>query len=251
MGVPLSSRNLAQVSMNLTDFEQTPIHRVFETVRAEAERSGVPVVGSEIVGLIPKKALEMAAERFLRMENFRPSVVLENRLAEAAPSGLNEFLEALAAPSATPGGGSASAAAGAMAAALGAMVAALAKRDGREFEADRKFLSDAVDRDSQAFNRVMAAYRIPKAERTPHVEEALHHAATVPMEVAERAFALDRRLAALQRETPARFSSDLETGRVLARAAVAGALANVRINLESITDEGFHRTFEERVAALS
>ncbi len=250
MGVLLTSRNLAQVSMNLTDFEQTPIHRVFEAVRTEAERYGVPVVGSEIVGLIPKKALEMAAEYFLRAESFRPSIILENRLAEAAPSGLNEFLDVLAAPSATPGGGSASAAAGAMAAALGAMVAALAKREGGEFEADRKFLSEAVERDCQAFNRVMAAYRIPKAERAPHVEEALHLAATVPMEVAERTHALDQRLAALQREAPARFSSDLETARALTQAAMAGALANVRINLESITDEGFHQAIEDRLGAL-
>jgi glutamate formiminotransferase / formiminotetrahydrofolate cyclodeaminase len=251
MGVPLTSRNLAQVSMNLTDFEQTPIHRVFEAVRAEAERYGVSVVGSEIVGLIPKKALEMAAEHFLRVENFRPGVVLENRLAEAARTGLDEFLDALAAPSATPGGGSASAAAGAMAAGLGAMVAALAKRDAHEFEADRKFFSEAVDRDAQAFNRVMAAYRIPKAERAPHVEEALHQAATVPMEVAERASALDRRLAALEREAPARFSSDLATARALVRAALAGCLVNVRTNLESITDEAFRRAFEERVTALA
>ena len=62
MGVTLASRNLAQVSINLTDFEQTPMHLVFETVRREAERYGVSVVGSEIVGLIPKKALEDAAE---------------------------------------------------------------------------------------------------------------------------------------------------------------------------------------------
>ena len=83
MGVPLASRNLAQVSMNLTDFEQTPIHRVFEAVRAEAARYGASIVGSEIVGLIPKRALEMTAEWYLQVENFHPSLVLENRLAEA------------------------------------------------------------------------------------------------------------------------------------------------------------------------
>ncbi len=83
MGVMLASRNLAQVSINLTDFEQTPMHLVFETVRREAERYGVPVVGSEIVGLIPRRALEMSAEYFLRYENFRPELVLENRIAEA------------------------------------------------------------------------------------------------------------------------------------------------------------------------
>src|SRR5450759_4115864 len=109
MGVMLSSRNLAQVSINLTDFEQTPMHVVFEAVRREAERYGVAVAGNEIVCLIPRKAIELSAEYFLRYENFRPELVLENRIAEAlsARSGLPELLNALAAPSATPGGGSA------------------------------------------------------------------------------------------------------------------------------------------------
>jgi glutamate formiminotransferase/formiminotetrahydrofolate cyclodeaminase len=250
MGVPLTSRNLAQVSMNLTDFEQTPLHRVFEAVRVEAERYGVSVVGSEIVGLIPRKAIELAAEHFLRAENFRPGIVFENRLAEAMAGGLNEFLGQLAAPSATPGGGSASAAAGAMAAALGVMVSTLAERDSREFEQDRQFLAAAVERDAQAFQAVMAAYRIPKAERAPHVEEALHRAATVPMEVAERAAALRGRLEVLKREAPPKFSSDIETALALAAAALAGALANVRINLDSITDSEFRAALELRLRAL-
>ncbi len=70
MGVDLRARNLAQVSMNLTDFEQTPIHKVFETVKREAERLGVGIVGSEIVGLIPRRAIEMTAEFYLHVENF-------------------------------------------------------------------------------------------------------------------------------------------------------------------------------------
>ncbi len=74
-------RGLAQVSMNLTDFEQTPIHRVFEMVKREAARYGVTPLSSEIVGLIPKKALEQAAEWFLQVENFDSSLILENRLA--------------------------------------------------------------------------------------------------------------------------------------------------------------------------
>lgn len=251
MGVPLNSRNLAQVSMNLTDFEQTPVHRVFEAVRVEAERYGVAVVGSEIVGLIPKKALEMAAEYFLRCENFHAELVLENRLADgAAGGGLNEFLEALAAPRPTPGGGSAAAAAGAMAAALGAMVAALSKRDDYDYEGDRRYLAASVERDSAAFQAVMAAYKIPKAERAPFVEEAMHGAATVPLEVAERSFQLGARLETLQREAPAKFASDVETARALARAAIEGALANVRINLSAIKDEAFRVALEERVRAL-
>src|SRR5207342_3063633 len=125
-------RGLAQVSMNLTDFEQTPVHRVFEMVKREAARYGVIPVSSEIVGLIPQKALEQAAEWFLQVENFDSSLILENRLAavmggKVAVGGLRAgaepFIEQLAAPTATPGGGSAAAASAAMAAALGGMVA--------------------------------------------------------------------------------------------------------------------------------
>src|SRR5580692_2726354 len=209
MGVPLASRNLAQVSMNLTDFEQTPIHRVFETVRAEAARYGVAIVGSEIVGLIPKRALEMTAEWYLQVENFHPSLVLENRLVEAATvNGLNEFLDELAAPTATPGGGSAAAAAAAMAAALGAMVSGLAKLPAETFESDRRFFAEAVQRDAASYDGVRAAYKRPKDERAPFVEQALHKAAVVPLEVAEAATALKIRLRDLAAATPAKFGSD-------------------------------------------
>ena len=251
MGVSLASRNLAQVSINLTDFEQTPMHLVFETVRREAERYGVPVVGSEIVGLIPKRALELSAEYFLRFENFRPELVLENRIAEAlaARSGLPEFLNALAAPTATPGGGSASAAAAAMSAALGSMATRLSKQDSSSFEEDRQFFTEAVDRDAEAFQRVMAAYKRPKEERGPYIEEALHDAAEVPLQVLERVAAMQARLDALQ--IPARFGSDLAVAKELAAAARAGVLENVRINLESIQDEGFKSSIEARLNACN
>ena len=83
LGLPLASRNLAQVSMNLTDFEQTPLHRVFERVRSEAGRLGVEIAGSEIIGLVPRKALEMAAAHYLYIESFHSAQVFENRLLEA------------------------------------------------------------------------------------------------------------------------------------------------------------------------
>ena len=168
----------------------------------------------------------------------------------SAAGGLDEFLEALAAPRPTPGGGSAAAAAGAMAAALGAMVARLSERRDYDYEGDRRYLAAAVERDSAAFQAVMAAYKIPKAERAPLVEDALHTAASVPLEVAERSFQLRGRLEVLQREAPAKFSSDVETARALAAAALAGALANVRINLSAIKDEAFRLALEERVRAL-
>jgi glutamate formiminotransferase len=251
MGVMLASRNLAQVSINLTDFEQTPLHLVFETVRREAERYGVPVVGSEIVGLIPRKAIELAAEYFLRAENFRPELVLENRIGVgiATRGGLPDFLDALAAGTATPGGGSAAAAAAAMGAALGTMVSRLAKLDAAAFEDDRAFFTAAVERDAAAFEKVMAAYKRPKDERAPFVEEALRGAALVPLEVLERAASMGARLEKL--EVPERFASDLVVAKALTTAARAGALENVRINLDCIENAAFQAAVEARLRGLT
>ena len=193
----------------------------------------------------------MSAEYFLRVENFKPELVLENRMADALMSrkGLTEFLDALAAPSATPGGGSASAAAAAMGAALGAMVTKLAKQDSSAFEDDRRFFTEAVDRDSDAFEQVMAAYKRPKTERAPFVEQALHGATEVPLETLERASAMLVRMEGLQ--IPARYSSDLMVAKALAVAAKAGAFENVRINLESIQDGKFRASVQSRLNALN
>src|SRR6266446_3729230 len=121
MGVQFRARNLAQLSINLTDYEQTPMHRVYEMVKREAQRYGAVPVGSEIVGLVPKKAIEMAADYFLQLENFSPSQVFENKLAAALSGAALEekqdgklaalarpFVDAIAEPRATPGGGSVS-----------------------------------------------------------------------------------------------------------------------------------------------
>src|SRR6202162_1646949 len=150
-------RGLAQVSMNLTDFEQTPIHRVFEVVKREAARYGVMPVSSEIVGLIPKKALESAAEWFLQVENFDSSLILENRLAAVMGgkmaigglrAGVEPFVEQLAAPTATPGGGGAGGGTGAMAAGLACMVASMSRGKKAYAQYERE-LSEAISRLSQ------------------------------------------------------------------------------------------------------
>ena len=83
MGVSLAERGIVQVSINMTNFRKTPLHRVFECVRSEAERHGVPIVGSEIVGLTPADALFQAAEHYLRLERFTPEQVIETRLLES------------------------------------------------------------------------------------------------------------------------------------------------------------------------
>jgi len=83
MGVMLEERNVAQVSINMTDYKKTPLHRVFETVRSEAARYGVAVIGSEIVGLVPSEALIDAAEHFLRLEDFDSAQILERKVRQA------------------------------------------------------------------------------------------------------------------------------------------------------------------------
>jgi glutamate formiminotransferase len=83
MGVELADRGQVQVSINMTNYRKTPLHRVFDCVRSEAERHGVPIVGSEIVGLTPADALFMAAEHYLRIERFSSEQVLETKLLEA------------------------------------------------------------------------------------------------------------------------------------------------------------------------
>ncbi len=257
MGVELKARNLAQVSMNLTDFETTPVAAAFEAVKQEAAALGVGIVGSEIIGLIPKRALEDVAAAYLKVENFSPSMIIENRLAVALVQkkpALGEFIAAVAAPTATPGGGSVAAAAGALAAALGRMVAglsrnkkSLAQYESRfakiltALEADCTALTAAVDRDAESYNAVAAAYKLPKdsAERPGAIQAALKVAAEVPLETAERATRVEAALAILEEIGSPSMASDIAVGRMMAEAAIAGALANVESNLGSITDKEF------------
>ncbi|HVP55453.1 MAG TPA: glutamate formimidoyltransferase [Candidatus Eisenbacteria bacterium] len=272
MGVPV--RGLAQVSMNLTDTDQTPIARVFEYVKREAARYGVMPLSSEIVGLIPKKALEDAAEWFLQIENFDSSLILENRLAGVMSgkmavgglrAGVEPFVEQLAAPTAAPGGGSAAAAAGAMAAGLGGMVAGMSRGKKAYVQHERELseaigrlaeireeLKAAIDADAAAFHGVMAAFKKLKdrPEAQSEVDEATRKATLVPLTVAERAREVRGILESLRGMTNPKMASDVATGIALANAAVDGALANVEINLEDMKDEAFVADVGKRMAAV-
>lgn len=267
-------RGLAQVSMNLTDFEQTPVHRVFELVKREAARYGVMPVSSEIVGLIPKKALEQAAEWFLQVENFDSSLILENRLAAVMTgkmavgglrAGAEPFIEQLAAPTATPGGGSAAAAAGAMAAGLAHMVAAMSrgKKAYVQYESElsaaiarlallREELKSAIDADAESYNAVMKAYKQAKesSDGDAVIDTALKQATSVPLSVAEKAREVVRIADKLGPITNPNMKSDLTTSRALGKAAVVGALANVEINLDSLKDKAWAADTRRKAAAL-
>jgi len=272
-------RGLAQVSMNLTDFEQTPLHGVFEAVKREAERYGVLPISSEIIGLIPKRAIEQAAEWFLQIENFNSALILENRLAavvggKAAAGGLRAgvepFIDQLAAPTAVPGGGSAAAASGAMAAGLAGMVAGMShgKKAYAQYESQlsealarlgvlREELKSAIDADAEAYSAMVKAYKAAKGSADgPHlIASALEQAAAVPLGVAERAAEVARIAAGLTAITNPNMKSDLTTAIALAKAAMSGAIANVEINLEamkpdSAKGEAFVVQARSRVAAL-
>jgi formiminotetrahydrofolate cyclodeaminase len=260
--------------MNLTDFEQTPVHRVFEFVKREAARYGVIPVSSEIVGLIPKKALEQAAEWFLQVENFDSSLILENRLAAVISgkmavgglrAGVEPFIEQLAAPTATPGGGSAAAASGAMAAALATMVASMSRGKKAYLQhvtqlSDaiarlgvlREELKSAIDDDAESYNTVMKAYKSAKESGNGDaaISEALKQATSVPMGVADRAVEVWQIASALKPITNPNMKSDLTTSIALAKAAREGALANVEINLDSLKDEAFVSEMRKRAVAL-
>jgi formiminotetrahydrofolate cyclodeaminase len=281
MGVELKARHLAQVSINLTDYEQTPMHRVYEMVKREAARYGAVPVGSEIVGLIPKKAIEMAADFFLQLENFSPSQVFENKI-EAALSGApleakdgrlasvaRPFLDAVAAPTATPGGGSVSAYVGAMAAALGQMVAGLSRKKKsqilhvdklsellEELRRTADELTEAIDRDAASYESVMAAFKMPQgtAEETTQrefsIQSATKAAAEVPLQVARTATQLNTKLLQLEAIAAASMKSDLQVARLMAVAAAKGALANVEINLDGLKDAAYVKQMKGTVAEL-
>jgi formiminotetrahydrofolate cyclodeaminase len=179
---------------------------------------------------------------------------------------MEPFVEQLAAPTATPGGGSAAAAAGAMAAGLAVMVASMSrgKKAYLQYESElsaaiarlgplQEELKAAVDSDAEAYDAVMKAYKAAKADPGGSevlVDAALKLATGVPLKVAELAFEVAGITESLFGISNPNMKSDLITAQALARAAIAGALANVEINLGSLTDQGFAADVRRRVEVI-
>jgi glutamate formiminotransferase/formiminotetrahydrofolate cyclodeaminase len=253
----------AQVSMNLLDIDVTSPATVFAAVAAEARAQGVAVAKSEVVGLIPERAILGAGAAALKLPD-ATDYLLEPKIRAAAPT-LDGWLEELAGGAPVPGGGSAAALAGALAAGLVAMGARLtvgrkayagAERRASAIlaEADslRADLRRLVDEDAAAYAKVSAAYRIPKSDlsRGRQIDEALLGAARTPAEVARRA----ARLVALAEEIGAignpNARSDAVVAGLLSRAAAEGALENVRVNLAALSDGRLGAATAAEVAAL-
>lgn len=257
----------AQVSMNLTNFHKTPVARVVEMIRREASQFGVAINHTELVGLIPQQALEDAAAWYLQLPNFDRYQVLEHRMQGASSDSSNEFLEALASGSPTPGGGSAAAHAGALAAALVAMVGRLTvgKKKYADVESQMSTLVQRADelraefvaaeaKDAAAFDAVMAAMKLPReTENEKKARQAALDAATLeasrqPLAVARLALECLTLAREASRLGNTNAISDAGTAAALARAALAGAGLNVRINVHSLgtNKEGAHLLDELR-----
>lgn len=260
-GLGLLVDGKAQVSMNLTNFAKTPVYRVVEMIRQEAARYGTAITHSELIGLIPQQALVDAAVWYLQLDGFSPNQILEQKMnaamAKGQPEGETtaEFVDSLAAGTPTPGGGSAAAYAGAMAAGLAAMVArvTIGKKGYADVEPEmelvieqadrlREDLYQAVQQDAEAFEGVMAAYKLPrgdeaeKAARSKAIQAATLHASEVPLEVARHAVAVLSLVSAVVDKGNINAISDAGSAASLARTALTAAGMNVRINLSSLKD---------------
>lgn len=257
----------AQVSMNLTNYAQTPIFRVVELIRREAARYGVGIQSTELVGLIPQQALFDAAQWYLQIDNFKTEQVLETRLTSAPDQ--SSFLNALASAEPTPGGGSAAAYAGAMAAALVAMVArvTIGKKKYAEVEARmmeivseaeklRADLEAAVQKDADAFNSVMAAMKLPKETdeqrmaREQAIENATLRAAEVPLHVALMALKALELIVEVAQMGNVNAVSDAGSAGSLASTAIYAASLNVKINVNGLVNKEKGQTLLQELATI-
>ena len=270
-GLGLEVDGQAQVSMNLTDIEKTPLYRAFDMVKMEAQAHGVSPTWSEVVGLVPERALFETAARHLQLRNFTPELVLERKVRAAVSGGesLASFVASVAAPTPAPGGGSVSAHAAALGAALSQMVAGLTigKKKYAAVEADRKALAleaaalggtltALVARDATAYDGVMNAYKLPKetdeqlAARTAAIDTALVHAAQVPLDTAKACAAVARLAATAATKGNSNAVSDAGVAALLAEAGCKGAAYNVRINVSSLSNRALGAPLLDELAGV-
>lgn len=288
IGWYIKEYGIAQVSMNITNINATPLHAAFDEVSRAAQARGMRVTGTEIVGLVPERALIDAGKYFLRKQHRSTGMPKEDILNIAIKSmGLDDlrsfvpeekvieymldagnaaqdkltaltvkgFADETLRESPAPGGGSVAAYMGALGAALGTMVANLSAHkpgwDDRweEFSryADRgveleEELLHLVDEDTEAFNRIMAAFGMPKNTeedkrlRSEAIQRATLFAAQVPLETMKTSFKAFELCKAMAETGNPNSVSDAGVGALAARAAVLGAGLNVKINASSLKD---------------
>ncbi|HPD80101.1 MAG TPA: glutamate formimidoyltransferase [Spirochaetia bacterium] len=297
IGWYIDAYKCAQVSINLTNYKETPLHTVFETVKEEAEKLGLRVTGSEIVGLVPKAPLVDAGKYYatlagkskgapeqeliqtavqtLGLDSVAPfesnKKIIEYAVAEPAPlmsKTVFGFVDEVSADSPAPGGGSVAALAGSLGAALAAMVANLTvgkkgyeavsqelSNMAEQAQSVKDALAHAVDADTNAFNAVMEAMKLPKATeaekaaREKALQDGYKAAALVPLETASLCLEA-LKLAELALKGNKNSITDAGVAGLMAHAGVFGACYNVLINLGTITDTEFVSSMRTKTSEL-
>lgn len=289
MGWYIEEFGIAQISMNLTDINITPIHIAFDEVKKSAESRGIRVTGSEIVGVVPLKAMLDAGKHYLKLQRrslgipdreiikiavkslgldelypFEPDKkIIEYILEDTGKDrlvdmNLVEFVHETASESPAPGGGSISAYMGSMGVALGTMVANLSSHkrgwDDRweefsDWAEKGKFYHDEllkmVDEDTNAFNRIMEAFGLPKSNdaeksvRHQAIQDATKYAIEVPFKVMTLCYESMQVMKAMAEFGNPNSVSDAGVGALAARSGVIGAFLNVKINASDLEDKDY------------
>lgn len=296
LGWYIAEYGIAQVSMNLTNIDITPVHIAFDECVHSAHNRGMRVTGSELVGLMPLKSLTDAGKYFLRKQKrsvgvsekelikiavkslgldeltpFKPEErIIEYMLADSSVKklvsmNLTEFADETASESPAPGGGSISAYVGVLGVSLGTMVANLSSHKPGWDERWEEFskwaekgqrikdeLLKLVDEDTNAFNKIMSAFGLPKSSdeekkaRTKAIQEATKYATEVPFKVMQLCYDSMAVIEAMAKIGNPNSVSDAGVGALCARSAVMGAYLNVKINAKGLTDKNFARSIVQK-----
>jgi glutamate formiminotransferase len=289
IGWYIEEYGIAQISMNLTNISVTPVHIAFDEVCRKADARGVRVTGSELVGLIPLKAILDAGKYFLEKQQrsagisdselikiaiksmglndihtFIPEekiiefVMAEKGNRKLVDMNLREFMDETASESPAPGGGSISAYLGALGVALGTMVANLSSHKKGWDDRWKEFsgwavrgkeiqnrLLELVDKDTEAFNRIMEAYALPKKTeeekqlRKNAVQQATKTAIMVPLAIMETAFSGFTLLREMVEKGSPSSVTDAGVGALALRSCIKGAFLNVKVNAAGLDDKVF------------
>ena len=289
IGWYIEEYGIAQISYNLTNINITSMHVAFDETRQSANRHGLRVTGSELIGLIPLQAMLDAADYFLikqkrslgisedekikitvkslgldDLKPFNPKekiieyVLDDSDIKKLVDLTISNFAEETAGESMAPGGGSISAYVGALGVSLGTMVANLsANKRGwderwEEFskwavkgQAYKNKLLYLVDEDTNAFNKIIDGFRMPKSTevekdlRKQAIEDATKYATEIPFQVMETSYNSMEVMQAMMKDGLQNSLSDAGVGILCAKTAVTGAYFNVRINAKDIKDRDF------------
>ncbi len=260
MGFMLEEQKCAQVSMNLVDYRKTGPQKVYSVIEQKARERGVEVRESEMIGLVPRDAIDHGFKEATKCTNFTPESVIETRIESmrSAYDAPQAFLDALQSKDPTPGGGSAAAMTGAMAASLVGMVSNLTLGRKKFAEVEERMteiraraetvraeLQQLAREDATAFEAVLAAFKLPKESddekkaRSKTIQEATRQATTVPLRTAELCAEICELSAEAVHIGNPNAVTDGGGAALLAEAAAKLAADNVNINVGSIKDQDF------------